>query len=371
MNRHNTIPDPDKMKVKYLHGRPSAHYTHANFARQVGADFEFIDFKYRWQDQKRNFFYIIYSWFYCAKNYTNRKLYNLFLVDNLHFPPVIMKYLFLRRRRQKIVVYLGSHTLYFMYARKFSKLNLWAHKIALRSYDAIICEGEMAKFFATSVLKKRIPPLYTVFNGIPDSQNLADDPRIINNGKKLLFIGSYDSEFRFQYKGVDIMLEAFALAFKQDPELRFTLVGSPDRELLEKQFNRMDEDVKKAITILDYSSNLSDIIFEHDVYLHCSRGDAFPTTVLIALSAGMPTIVNELNGTRDIVSRVNARLVTGQEPAEIAERICWLVSLSPGEKEKIKETARAISKEYSEKKAVSRFTSVFEQIKQDIFDIRQ
>ena len=59
----NTINDPNNssLKVKYLHGRPSAHFTHANFAKSIHADFEFIDFKYRWQDKKRNIFYIIFS----------------------------------------------------------------------------------------------------------------------------------------------------------------------------------------------------------------------------------------------------------------------------------------------------------------------
>lgn len=371
MSHPQQLPDRSEMKVKYLHGRPSAHYTHANFARQVGADFEFIDFKYRWQDQHRNFFYIIYSWFYCAKNYTNRKLYNLFLVDNLHFPPVIMKYLFLKRKRQKIIVYLGSHTMYFMYAGKFSRLNLLAHKMALRSYDAIICEGEMAEFFVRAVLKKRIPPLYTVFNGIPDSQNLFEAQQAVSDGKKLLFIGSYDNAFRFTYKGIDLMLEAFALAYKKDPGLTFTLVGSPEHSLLEAALSRMEEGARNAVTILDYSSNLREIIFGHHLYLHCSRGDAFPTTVLIALSAGMPTIVNELNGTRGIVRQVDKRLVAGEGAADIAESILWFVNLPPEEKERIRGTARSISKEYTETKAVDRFKTVFEEIKTDLFGIKQ
>lgn len=357
-----------ELKIKYLHGRPGAHYTHANFARQVHADFEFIDFKYRWQDQNKNFLYVIYSWFYCAKNYTDRKKYNIFLIDNLHFPPVIMKWLFLRKKRQKIVLYLGSHTMYYLYARKFSWLNLLAHRVALRSYDAIICEGGMARFFVQQVLKKRIPPLYTVFNGIPDSQNLsAVTGKQVRDGKKLLFIGSYNNAFRFEYKGVDIMLEAFDLAFKKDNDLRFTLVGHPFEERLRPCLEKMDPAARNAVTILDYTADLEDLIFEHHIYLHCSRGDAFPTTVLIALSAGMPCIVNELNGTREVVEKVDKRLVTNQDPAVIADRIIWYTQLPDKEKRVIREASKRISASYSEEKAVQHFKSAFEQVKKDLF----
>lgn len=359
-------------KVKYLHGRPGAHFTHANFAKSVNADFEFIDFKYRWQDKKRNIFYIIYSWFYCAKHYTNRKEYEIFLIDNLHFPPVIMKYLFLNRKRQKIVVYLGSHTMYFMYAKKFSWLNLLAHKLALRSYDAIICEGEMAQFFVRQVLKPPTPPIFTVFNGIPDSQNFSHTGlREIRIGKKLLFIGSYQNKFRFEYKGVDLMLEAFRIAFKQDQELRLTLVGHPYEKMLNPILDSMDADTRRAITLVDYTSDLEKLIFEHNIYLHCSRGDAFPTTVLIAMSAGMPTIVNELNGTREAVTKVHPNLITTQEPRNIAEHIGWFVGLPDEEKKKIMDDARRVSQEYTEKKAVERFKSVFEQVRTAIFKRRK
>ena len=355
------------VKTKYLHGRPEAHYTHANFARSVGADFEYIDFKYRWQDKKRNIFYIIYSWFYCAKNYTNRKLYDIFLVDGLHFSPVIMKYFFLKRKRQKIAVYLGSHTMYFFYARKFSKLSLWMHRQALRSYDGIICEGEMSRFFVQEFVKKRIPPIYDVFNGIPVSQDFSNGPENIRKGKKILFVGVYNSQFRFEYKGIDIMIRAFEIAFKKDRQLTFTLLGAPEENMLSELLNSLEPETRQAIKIIrEYTANLEEVFSEHDVYLHCARGDNFPTVVLIALSSGMPAIVNELNGTRVIIKRVNPNLVTNQDPANIAEKINWLVQLPYEEKSELMKKAKSISKEFSEAKALERFKKEFYRMSNDL-----
>ena len=193
----------------------------------------------------------------------------------------------------------------------------------------------------------------------------------VKTGKKLLFIGSYQNKFRFEYKGIDIMLKAFDMAYKTDKELQFTLVGHPYEKMLNPVLDSMDPEARKAVTILDYTSNLEDLIFEHNIYLHCSRGDAFPTTVLIAISAGMPAIVNELNGTREVITRINSNLVATQDPRNIAERIIWYLGLPDLEKEKIRQDALLISKEYTEKKAVDRFKSVFEQLKTDIFKSRK
>ena len=94
----------DKIKVAYIEGRPSSHPTHAKFAKSVNAEFHFVDFKMRWQDKNRSILYRVTSWLICAFTFPNRKKFNVFYVDNLHFMPVIMKILFLRKRKQKIVV---------------------------------------------------------------------------------------------------------------------------------------------------------------------------------------------------------------------------------------------------------------------------
>jgi len=356
------------LNVCYLHGRPSAHYSHANFAKSVGSVFQYIDFRLRWQDKNKGAIHRLISWVVCAASYPKKKDFQVFLVDNLHFSPIIMKLFFIKRKRQKVVVYMGSHTLYFMYAKKFAPMNLWLHKQILNLYDAVICEGDMAIEFAASMLwKKNAPPLYKVFNGIPDHQNYRDCKSIPNlKQKNILFIGAADSAFRFHYKGIDMMLQAFDLAFQQDPELKFTLIGPREEQLYTTEINKISEEARQAITLIDYSENLSEFILASSLYLHCARGDAFPTTVIIAMSAGLPTIVSEFTGAKEAVKKVSGALVSSQCPQSIADRITWYFNLPEKEKLEVSQKSKLISNEYTEEKAVSHFQKTFYTIVEDL-----
>ena len=176
--------------IAYIHGRPGPHPMHRQFAESVGSEFCFVDFRMRWQDKSRSIIYRLVSSFVCAFTFPNKKKYNVFLVDNLHFMPVIMKMLGLISRKQKIVAHMGSHTLYFIYAHRFSKFTEWLHIQALRRYDALICEGKMAEDLVTTILQRRTPKLYTVFNGVPEEHMRAEQHNAHRlNSKNILFIG--------------------------------------------------------------------------------------------------------------------------------------------------------------------------------------
>src|SRR6185312_4840058 len=193
--------------VAYIHGRPSAHPMHQKFAKSVGGEFHYVDFRMRWQDRNRSILYRITSWLVCSFAFPNKKKYQIFLIDNLHFFPVIMKGLHLISGKQKIVAHMGSHTLYFIYAHRFSKFTEWLHIQALKRYDALICEGKMAVELVKKILGENTPKIYTVFMG---------------NGS---------NKDRMWYKGLDLMVAAFQLAKSKNKELTFTIVGDWEEEV--------------------------------------------------------------------------------------------------------------------------------------------
>ena len=79
------------MRISYIHGRPAAHPMHRKFSEAIGAEFQFVDFKMRWQDRDKSMLYRIISSFVCAFTFPEKRKYDYFLVDNLQFYPVIMK----------------------------------------------------------------------------------------------------------------------------------------------------------------------------------------------------------------------------------------------------------------------------------------
>ncbi|MGZ3903046.1 MAG: glycosyltransferase family 4 protein [Bacteroidia bacterium] len=353
-------------KTAYLHGRPGPHPMHGKFAEAVGGEFSFIDFRMRWQDRDRSLLYRVASWFVCAFTFPEKKKYRFFLVDNLHFSPVIMKMFGLISKDQKIIAHMGSHTLYFMYANKFSKLTNWAHVQALKRYDILICEGEMAEELVKKILGNKTPKLYTIFNGIPEDHfpNTGDLTKNIN-GKNILFMGHGPNRNRLWYKGLDVMMEAFVIAYRKDPSLTFTIVGNWDEDVKDELLTKCDDNARKAVLFAGQTIDLKKYAQEASLYLHCARGEAYGLTILIALSYGIPALVSEWTGAKEVVNKVDTRFIVEMDKEKIAEKIHWYFSLSQEEKKTISEKAVRTVAPYTEKNSIDLYKATFKQIEKD------
>ncbi len=355
-----------QIKVAYIQGRPCAHPMHRKFAESVNATFHFVDFKMRWQDKNKFILYRIISWFVCAITFPLKRKYEIFLVDNLHFMPVIMKSFRLISKKQKIVAHLGSHTLYFIYTHRFSRFTEYLHIQALKRYDALICEGEMAEMLVKNILGEKTPKLYTVINGIPSNhfpkqQNITS----IDNHKNILFIGQGPGQNRLWYKGLDLMLEAFSIALKEDSELTFTIVGDWEDKLKVELLNLYSIETQKAIHFIGNTEKLDIFLNKSSFYLHCARGEAYGLTVLIAMSYGIPPLISEWTGTKEVVEKVSKELISPLDAKIIANKINWFFGLTDTEKKKLSQKCMEIGQLYTEENAIQYFKKQFNQLEKD------
>lgn len=353
-------------KVAFIQGRPGAHQMHQKFALSVDAEFQFVDFRMRWQDQNRSMLYRAMSWVVCAITFPDAKKYTIFFVDNLHFMPVIMKFLRLKRKRQKIVAHLGSHTLYFIYSHRFSKLTEKLHVWALRNYDALICEGLMAEDLVKRILGERTPRLYTVINGIPQDHF----PKSEQSAKRLdsntiLFAGQGPGRERMWYKGLDLMLESFDEARKIKKDLQFVIVGDWDPEIQKELLANLSKEAVEAVKFVGASKDLENYFKEASLYLHCARGEAYGLTVLIAMAYGLPVIVSEWTGTKEIVKKVDPSFIVELNKQKITDQIVKYFDLPLAERQKLGKESSVIGKTYTEERAIKDFKNKFNQLKAD------
>ena len=346
-------------KVVFIHGRPGAHQMHQKFATSVGAEFCFVDFKMRWQDKSRSIFYRVMSWVVCAITFPNIKKHTIFFVDNLHFMPVVMKMLRLNKKKQKIVAHLGSHTLYFIYAHRFSKLTERLHIWALSNYDALICEGQMAEDLVKKILGEKTPPLYTVINGIPQDHFPTKTHNAKLNTNTILFAGHGPGKERLWYKGLDLMLQAFNIAKRTNKDLEFVIVGEWEKEIQKELLNGFNEDTVNAIKFVGPVKSMEHYFTEASLYLHCARGEAYGLTVLIAMAYGLPVIVSEWTGTKEIVKQVDETYIIELNAEKIANRIIKYFNLSILERQKIGEKSKLVGTMYTEERAIQDFRDKF------------
>jgi glycosyltransferase involved in cell wall biosynthesis len=339
---------------------------HRRFAEAVGGEFEFIDFRMRWQDRSRSRLYTMASWLLCAATLPERREHDVFLIDNLHVGPVLMKRLFLRGD-QKIVVHLGSHTLYFMLSGRFSALVERLHIWALRNYDALICEGRMTRDMAHKLLGDRCPPTYETFNGAPAERLgalLETHPDL--DSRRIVFVGSGPSEFRMDYKGLDLMIEAVSIAAESDPEIEFDILGDWDPEVVNAVTAAIPPAVRGRIHFRGSVEGIAEWFSRASLYLHCSRGDAFPTATIEAMSAGLVPLVSEFTGTRPIVANVSDQLIAPLDPAVIAERITWYFGLDTKIRRQLSDRSRSAATPYTEEAATAHYQATFMALCEDL-----
>jgi len=354
------------IQIAYIQGRPGAHPTHAQFAETVDAKFHYVDFKMRWQDKNKSILFRITSWFVCAFTFPAKKNYNIFLVDNLHFMPVLMKSLGLLKKEQKIVAHMGSHTLYFIYAHKFSKTTEYAHIWALKRYDALVCEGKMAEMLVRKILGENTPKIYTVINGIPakhfpvQTQSLSTP-----KSKNILFIGHGTGRERMWYKGLDLMISAFALAKQIDPELTFTIVGEWENDIKTELTKTFGKEIQESIFFEDETPELEKHFAKSSLYLHCARGEAFGLSIIAALAHGIPAIISEWTGAKEVVEKINKDLIVPLDETKIAEKILWFFNLNVSIQKELSEISKTISLEYTSEKANDYFKDKFTLLQKD------
>ncbi|HXU27657.1 MAG TPA: glycosyltransferase family 4 protein, partial [Bacteroidia bacterium] len=225
--------------------------------------------------------------------------------------------------------------------------------------------GKMAAELIGKISSKH-PKLYTTFLG-PETKRydilLPLQPNL--QTKNIVVIATASSDFRVYYKGLDLMIKGFAIAHANDKNLRFYILGDFNEVNKKKLLTENTEEVNNAIIFTGNVSNIEDYFTKCSLYLHCSRGDAFPTSTTEAMIAGLPTIVSEWTGTKEIVEKVDPKFISQLNENDIAEKISWYFSLSLAEKNSYSIQFKEIAKDYNEKASILHYQNTFNEFIKD------
>ena len=125
-------------------------------------------------------------------------------------------------------------------------------------------------------------------------------------------------------KGVDELLEGFALVAKKEPRATLTLVGHGPRE--EDLAARAKElGLADRVSILPPVSpeDINELMHRHDLLVHASKGETFGMTVVEAVAAGLPVLATRSGGPQEslagIESRAGAFMDVSEDPRVIAD----------------------------------------------------
>ena len=354
-----------KAKVVYITSRGGTHPIHKAYADSINADFQFIDFRLRWHDVKTSRLKKYLSWVICALSFPNRKKYDIFLVSGQHVMPVLMRLFFRLRKDQKLVCFHANEGLYFTYSEKYPFINRLLIRKILPLYDAHICIGKMQADLLRIVSDDKAKNVYQIFNGVAESKSQvwsALKPNL--ESKKILFVGNLYAGWRMHYKGIDLMIESVIWLLKNGYEdIEFYLVGEYDENFL-SYFNATVPEKLKKNFFLEGKQDITKYFSLCGLYLHCARGDAFPTTVIEATAAGLPAIVSEWTGTKEIIEKISPALIVSTDSDKLSEAISDYFSQNKIYREEISKKCKEVAKEYIDKNAIELFQSTIESIYQ-------
>lgn len=351
------------MKVVFITNRGGTHPNRKLYFNSIGANYEYVDFKVRWHGRPSSKLRMIWSGIVCALSFPNRKKYKLFVTSDLQLPAILMRKIGFLRGDQKVVCYLGSQTLYFIYSKYFSKWNIFYQKWLLKNYDAFICNGSLQADLVKKILPHSEKSIFINLNGVLDDrseqlQQVAFDP----DSKRLLFIGNLYSNWRCHYKGIDLLLASFNVLKKRFPELILDIVGMSDDNLQFIINDKVNKRYQKDVFVHGEQSNISSYLSRAILYVHPSRGDALPNSVLEACYAGIPSVISSVTGYHEKITEIHEGLVCECSVDSCVDAITQYLELPQSEKREISFSTKSAFQVYTQEKAVERFKEVIEQL---------
>lgn len=352
----------NKSKVAYFEGRPHGHPTHSEYAKSVGAKFYHFDKYLRYHDNpKASKFKRYLSWLLTALCFPKNK-YNVFLTQEPYYAIILMRMMGLISPNQKIISMFGTHTLYFMKENRYSAFTKKMLLYLFSKYDTIICEGEMQKDMLLHFLKdyKKKPDIYSIPNG-SNSDRLKTLIKNIPNlsSNRIVTVASGDNESRLYYKGLDLNVNAFNQLVNAGGDYYYDIIGQIPENLQDSLLKQASTDTRSRVTFLGQISNFEEQISSYSLCIHISRGEAWGISINDCMAAGIPVLVSEWTGSKQIVAEVSTDLITSFKIDDIVFSIQKYLALPLHTKQLMSEKCRKVSLKYSEEYAINQFQKYF------------
>jgi len=269
--------------------------------------------------------------------------YDTYFCEGTYLFPALAKKLGLLRKESKIVNIVSSPLFYYLKTGRIGGIRRLMAISLLKQVDGFVCVGKMEQ----GLLKYFAPEANTMVT-YPFMRKEVRS-RILKAGKpplkskKILFVGNRDT----YYKGIDLLVDSFRIARQTIPDLELTILGVYDKDAVGKDRN--------GIACPGYIENTSKYIKEASLYVHLGRGEAFGVSVMEAMLAGLPVLVSNATGAKEIVSKISPKMVVPLDAKKAAEQIVSYFNLSQQQRASLAAKGMEEIKKYQEEAILAEF----------------
>lgn len=227
-----------------------------------------------------------------------------------------------------------------------------------RSYDVIApdaasCVGHLARGWKVDEGKIRV-----LVNGV-DTQKFSPVNRFKSNRD---FFTLVTTGRLIESKGIDVILKALPIVLEKHSVKLLVVGDGPEKSRLEVIARELN--ISGQVTFLGrvLPSDISKYLGQADIFVFPSFKESTPNSLLEAMSAGLPCIVSDVDGVREVVGDDCALKVFPGDVGVFAGAICQLIE-SPEMREKLSKNARKrVVDEYSWDKVIENYLRVYNSI---------
>jgi glycosyltransferase involved in cell wall biosynthesis len=215
--------------------------------------------------------------------------------------------------------------------------------------------------YAGDVLAKRIGtaiPIHVVSPGLvmnsapPGPAKLAP----VDRPMRFLFFGRIH-----HYKGLDILLEAWALfrARQDAPQASLSIVGSANIDPYRKQIDDAVDVTLEHGWISD--ERMAEVFAEHDVNVLPYREGSESATALAGMWAGMPSVATDIGCFREKLVNGESALLTAIDASALADAI-YRISTEAGLYSKLAQGTHLSARQWDSSAVAKNWITLYEQI---------
>lgn len=159
--------------------------------------------------------------------------------------------------------------------------------------------------------------IFLVANGVTLPVRTAEPA----NNATFLFVGNFSQTAA--HKAFDVLFDAWRMVVAQRPEVRLVMVGGGDST---EWWNSIRQDsLEHTVTFAGYQKDLEEYYVKSGIFLLPSRKEGISNALLEAQSYGIPAVVSDIPGNREVVrDKVNGLVVPVGDSVALANAMMRL-----------------------------------------------
>lgn len=162
-----------------------------------------------------------------------------------------------------------------------------------------------------------------------------------------------------QYKGVDLLVDAWPQVRQNYPDAELRVVGSDHPETYADT---------EGVVVEGFVDELGDVFSEASLYVQPSRMDTFPVSVLEGLRAGLPAVVTNTTGSKSEIGKIDEDMIVSPTVETLADAVCNYFRKPYEERLRLSERARGRGATFDPASRKAAFADAFTEVMQQISD---